>query len=299
VVQTLPPGRDGTAKLMLVLLSLAWGLAWPAIRVALDEVAPWTVRVLGYAAGTAFMFSLVRLRGRKPSLPFGRIYGHVIVSAFLSVLGFGLLTTFAQLNAMTSRVVIVSYSMPIWASLLAWPILGEPLNPRSVVGLLLCVSGLTLLIYPAASADPPLGLLLALAAALSWAAGTIYLKWARIPADGILITAWQLAVASIVTATGVAVFEGVPRLWPLSLPAVLALAFHGLIGTGIAYFLWFSIVGRLPAATATLGLLCVPVVGIVSSIVLLGERPSAADAIGFTLIFAAAASVLLPPTVRS
>ncbi|MFL6930404.1 MAG: EamA family transporter, partial [Xanthobacteraceae bacterium] len=80
---------------------------------------------------------------------------------------------------------------------------------------------------------------------------------------------------------------------------VLALAFHGPIGTGIAYLLWFTIVGRLPAATASLGSLLTPVVGIGSTVLLVGERPTFADAIGFMLIFAAAAAVLLEPARRS
>ncbi|HKA70605.1 MAG TPA: EamA family transporter [Xanthobacteraceae bacterium] len=292
------PARDNTAILLLVLLSLAWGLSWPAIRIALDEVAPWTVRVVGYATGTLFMFAIVQLQGRKASLPPG-VYGHVIISAVLNILGFGLLTTFAQLHVMTARVVIVSYSMPVWASLMAWLLLGERLNTASVVGLLLCVSGLTVLVYPVAFTGDPIGLLLALGAALSWAAGTIYVKWARVPGDRVVMTAWQLAVSFAVTAIGVVAFEGVPHLWPLSWPVLLALAFHGPVGTGIAYFLWFSIIGRMPAATASLGSLCVPVVGILSSVILLGERPGVADVIGFTLIFAAATTVLLPSATKS
>jgi len=298
VSQASRPKRDNTAILLLLLLSLAWGLSWPAIRIALDEVAPWTVRVVGYATGTAFMFAVVRLQGRNARLP-PAVHGHVVVSAFLNVLGFGLLTTFAQLHVMTARVVIVSYSMPVWASLMAWLLLGERLNTASVVGLLLCVSGLTVLVYPVAFTGDPIGLLLALGAALSWAAGTIYVKWARVPGDRVVMTAWQLAISFVVTATGVVAFEGMPHLWPLSWPVIAALAFHGPVGTGIAYFLWFTIIGRMPAATASLGSLCVPVVGILSSVILLGERPGVADAIGFTLIFAAAATVLLPSATKS
>jgi len=290
--------RDPTAILLLVLLSLAWGLSWPAIRIALDEVAPWALRMIGYATATVFMFTVVRLQGRPARLLPGT-WRHVIVSALLNVLGFGVLTTFAQLHAMTARVVIVSYSMPVWASLMAWLILGERLNTASVLGLILCVSGLTVLVYPVAFTGDPVGLLLALGAALSWAAGTIYVKWARVPGDRVVMTAWQIAVSFVVTTAGVLAFEGVPHLWPLSWPVILALSFHGPVGSGIAYFLWFSIIGRMPAATASLGSLCVPVVGILSSIILLGERPDFADAIGFTLIFAAAATVLLPSATKT
>jgi drug/metabolite transporter (DMT)-like permease len=299
VSKILPAERDGTARLLLILLSLAWGFNWPTTKIALSEVSPWTLRLTGYGIGMLFMFALVRLRGREPRLPPGPARAHVIVSALLSVVCFGLFSAFAQLSAFTSRVVIVAYSMPVWASLLGWLVLGERLNSMSGLGLVLCVAGLTVLVYPLAAVGAHVGLLLALAAALSWAGGTIYLKWARIQGDGIAITAWQLLVSFIIIAGCVAVLEGVPRLWPLSLPVIAALVYHGFIGTGIAYFLWFNIVGRLPAATASLGSLCVPVVAILSAVLVLGERPTAMDAVGFTLIFAAAASVLLQPAARA
>ena len=60
-----------------------------------------------------------------------------------------------------------------------------------------------------------------------------------------------------------------------------------------------EIVRRLPATTASLGVLSVPVVGIVASVLILGERPTVADMVGSALILAAAAGVLLAPTARS
>jgi drug/metabolite transporter (DMT)-like permease len=288
-----------TARLLLLLLSLAWGFNWPMTRIALAEVTPWTLRLVGYGIGMVFMFALVRLRGRDLALPAGPTRIHVVMSALLSVVGFGMFSAFAQLSASTSRVVIVAYSMPVWASLLGWPLLGQRLNAATTLGVLLCLGGLAVLIYPVAAVGIPVGLLLALGAALSWAAGTLYLNWARIKGDGITITAWQLLISFVIIVVCVAVLEGWPHLWPLSWPAVVALAYHGIIGTGIAYFLWFDIVGRLPAATASLGTLFVPVIGILSAVFVLGERPSAMDALGFALIFAAAASVLLQPFLSS
>ena len=66
----------------------------------------------------------------------------------------------------------------------------------------------------------------------------------------------------------------------------------GLLGTGIAYGLWFSIIRRLPAMTASLGVLGSPVIGVVASVLILGERPTGTDIIGFVLILAASACVL-------
>jgi drug/metabolite transporter (DMT)-like permease len=65
-----------------------------------------------------------------------------------------------------------------------------------------------------------------------------------------------------------------------------------MFGNGLAYALWFTIVRRVPALTASLGVLCVPVVGVIASMVVLGDMPTATDVIGFALIFAASSCIL-------
>jgi drug/metabolite transporter (DMT)-like permease len=134
---------------------------------------------------------------------------------------------------------------------------------------------------------------------VTWAAGTVYLKWARVDADPLAIAAWQLVAALVVTVAGLVAFEGSLHLWPMHAPALLATIFSALIGSALAYLLWFEIVRRMPAMTATLGLLSVPVVGMVASVLMLGERPTLTDLIGSALILAAAACVLLAPATRA
>ena len=140
-----------------------------------------------------------------------------------------------------------------------------------------------------------IGLLLAIGAGVSWAAGTIYLKWARIAGDPIGVAAWQVIVGFAIMVVCVAVFEGSPHLWPVSWTALFGVVFTGAVGSGIAYLLWFEVIQRLPAMTASLGVLSVPVIGVLASMLVLGERPTLADVIGFALIFAASACVLVQP----
>ena len=220
------------------------------------------------------------------------------MSGCSSVAGFTLLSAFAQLATATSRVAVLSYTMPIWASLLAYPVLGERLNLRRGIALLLCAAGLSVLTYPLVGSSDLKGLLLALSAAVSWAAGTVYLKWAQIHADPVAISAWQVVVALLVCIAGVPLLEGPLQLWPMDPLTFWALLFSGIVGSGFAYLLWFEIVRRLPAVTASLGVLSAPVVGVVASVLVLGERPSFADSVGFGLILAAAACVLLAPNGR-
>ena len=149
---------------------------------------------------------------------------------------------------------------------------------------MLCVGGLATLLYPVAEAQSVDGFLLALGCAFCWAAGTIYMKWARIPGDLLTITAWQIAIGAVFFSGGLFIFQGMPAPAPVSLPATLAVIYNGVIGIGLAYALWFAIIERLPTAMASLGSLATPVVGVSSSMLILGERPTTADLIGFALI---------------
>jgi len=151
------------------------------------------------------------------------------------------------------------------------------------------------LVYPLLGNGVPLGILLALGSAVCWAAGTIYLKWAHIDADPMAVTFWQLIVGFVIIAACQPVFEGPLHLWPIHAATIAGLAFAGFVGSGVAYFLWFAVVRRVSAMTAALGVLSSPAVGVIGAVLLLGERPTLPDIIGFALILAASACVLLAP----
>jgi drug/metabolite transporter (DMT)-like permease len=284
------------AKLLLVALSFCWGLSWAAMRVALDEVSPWGMRLIGYSIGATTLFLLLKAQGRSLAIPFSKQWLHIFIAALFLSVSFGVAGTFAQLMANTSRVIIVNYSMPVWGSLMAYFVLRERINRRAAIGLALCVAGLSVLVYPVAekSMQEPIGLLLALVCALGWGGGTVYMKWARIKGDLLAITFWQIMVGAAFFAVFYLIFEGMPHYELLQWRTWGGLLFNGVFGTGLAYFIWFNIIGRLSTATASLGSLINPVVGVIGAVIILGDRPTVPDMIGFALIFSAAACVLIP-----
>jgi drug/metabolite transporter (DMT)-like permease len=287
----------GTARLLVVLLAFAWGFNWIAAAVALREVSPWSLRLAGSGIGAATLIAAAMIAGYSLRVPRGE-HVHVMVAGFLNVAGFQILSGFAQLSGATSRAIIITYSMPIWATILSCAVLGEKLNAIRISALALCIAGLTILVWPLFAAGFPLFVFYSLGCALSWAAATVYIKWAKVTIEPLANAAWQLLFGFLFIAAGTFVFEGYPRLWPVRNATLLAVLFVGVLGVGFAHFLWWSIVGRLPAITASLGSLLVPVIGVSASAIYLGERLTVPDIIGFVMIFAAAACVLLQPNVK-
>jgi drug/metabolite transporter (DMT)-like permease len=286
-------GGDLGPKLMLVLLCVVWGVTWPLMKIALHEIPPFSMRAVTTPLGAATLYLACLFKGVPLRLPTAKTWLHVAVAAVLNIVGFTVLSSFAQLTAATSRVAVLAYTMPIWAVLLAWPLLGERPTGAKAAALGLCAAGLAILIYPLTTNGIPIGIVLALLTGLSWAAGTVYLKWVRIEADPMAAAFWQLVIAFGVIVLCMLVVEGHLELGNAHAPALWATVFTGIFGNGLAYGLWFSIIRRLSATTASLGVLGSPAVGVIASVLIIGDRPTATDIVGFVLIFAASACVLL------
>jgi drug/metabolite transporter (DMT)-like permease len=286
-----------SAKLMVLLIGLIWGFNWVAGRIILTELGPWALRAIGIGLGTFTLFAAAAI-GRVPLNVPRSERGKILIAGFFNVAIFNVCSAYAQVYGTTSRAIVIAYSMPIWASLLARIMLKEKLTAVKLLALGLCAAGLAILIVPLARTGLPLGALLALVCAWSWAAGTVYLKRAKIAAPILAAAAWQLLFGWLMLVAGMLWFEGLPPLSTLPTPILAWIGYNGFIGMGLAYFLWFVVVERLPAMTASLGSLLVPVVGVIGSAWLVGERPNLSDAIGFALIFSAAACVLLQPNVK-
>ncbi|WP_332698944.1 DMT family transporter [Bosea sp. (in: a-proteobacteria)] len=293
------PPAPSRSLLLVPLLGLLWGFNWPAVRISLTEIAPWTLRAGGMSFAGLVLVAVALVRGVPLAVP-RREWPRLIIAGFLSIAAFNVLLAFAQLMAPTSRAAILTFTMPIWATLLALPILGERFDRRRLLGLSLGIAGLACLGLPLIrSGQFSPGLALALLAAVSWALGTIVTKRWPVSAPALAIAAWQLLIGGAVAGLGMLVFEGVPVPKALSPPVLAALGFHIVGAQALAYFLWFVVVARLPAGIASLGTLMVPAVGVLGSVLLLGERPTPTDWLGLALVVAASGAIMIPTSRKA
>ncbi|MBP2291485.1 DMT family transporter [Azospirillum rugosum] len=278
---------------LVAMISVAWGLNWPAVKIVLSQIPPWTMRSISFVVAAAELFALAHWRGESLAVPRGERLP-LVTAAMLNIAGFNILATFGQLNMATSGAAIIAYTMPAWGTLLAIPLLGERPGRRQWLGLLCGLAGLGVLLGPdlARLGALPLGPAFMLGAALSWALGSMVLKRTRWTIGPAAVIGWQFALSVPVTLPIALALEPAPTL-ALEPRVAVALAFHLLISMAGGYLLWFAILKRMSVAQATVSSLIVPVIGVSGAILLLGETPPLRTYVALALIVGAVLLVVL------
>lgn len=163
--------------------------------------------------------------------------------------------------------------MPVWASILAWPILGERPNLLRVISLVMAFAGLSAIMggngLAASMAKLP-GIIMALGGAVGFAVGTVLAKKLPLNLPPLTAAAWQIGIGCLpIVIIGLLIekadFAALTNLgWGL-------LVYSTVIQFCVAYVSWFAALARLPASVAAIGTMAVPVIGVVASALALHE----------------------------
>jgi len=291
----LPPSGYG----LLASLTLFWGLNWPIMKIVLNEMPVWTFRSLCLIAGGGALLAIAKLGRRPLRVPTGEIRPLLVCSLF-NIVGWHLFSGYGVSLIESGRAAIIAFTMPVWAAVLGRIVLGERFTPTGVIGLGLGILGLAVLMGPdlASLGAAPLGGLFMLAAAASWAAGTVFMKRYTWSMPVGVLAGWQLMIGALPVTLGAVLLEPLPNPAELSIQALLALVYVLALPMVFCHWAWFSIVRLFPAAVAAAGTLAIPVVGVISGAILLGEALGGREITALVLVCAALASVLVIPAWR-
>lgn len=284
--------------LLLIGLTIVWGANWPVMKIALSEMTVWWFRSACLIFGGLGLLVLSAASGNRLAVAPYEIGPLLLTSAF-AVLGWHLFAGFGVSLMPAGRAAIIAFTMPVWAALAAVWLLGERLTGFTVAGLTLGLLGLAILIGPdlVAMQEAPLGALFMLGSAISWGIGTVLFKRFAWTAPVLTTMGWQLLAASVPVTAVAIVSAPPPSVLQLSEPVMWALAYVLLLPMTFGQWAYFSVVKLFPASIAALGTLAIPVVGVYSSSVLLGEQAGPREFVSLIFTCAALTTVLLLPTL--
>lgn len=279
--------RIAPAGLMfLAITSVGWGFNWPVTKFLLAELPPLTLRGVTGVLGAVLLAALALIR--RDSLKVApEIWPRLQIAGLLNVTGWMVLMGLALLWLPASEAALIAYTMPVWASLIAWPVLGERPTVLRTIALMMAFAGLASIMGGngfAASEEKLPGIVMALAGAAGFALGTVLLKKYPIRLPPITAAAWQIGVGCLPVAI-VGLLVETSHLELVTPVGWWLLVYSTVVQFCIAYVSWFAALSRLPASVAAIGTMAVPVIGVVASAIALGEPlgPGQIAALIFTL----------------
>lgn len=272
--------------MFLAITSVGWGFNWPVTKFLIGELPPLTLRGLSGVIGALLLAVLAVARGQSLYVP-RKIWGRLALAAVLNVSGWMVLMGLALLWLPASEAALIAYTMPVWASLIAWPVLGERPTLLRTLALVMAFAGLASIMggngIAASEAKLP-GILMALVGSIGFAVGTVLSKRKPLHLPPIPGAAWQVGLGCLpVAIVGLALETS---HWSAVTPLGWWLLVYSVLGQFcIAYVCWFAALARLPASVAAIGTMAVPVIGVVTSALALHEPLGAGQiaALIFTL----------------
>lgn len=287
-----------TALVLLGFVIVIWGINWPVMKFGLQTLPPFSFAAVRIVLGAITLFAVLAVRGRV-TWPKRQDFS-VLISVGLGQIGaFLAFITLALQHVDAGRSAILSYTTPIWVVPAAVILLGERMGTRTVLGLILGFIGIAALFNPWefdwSDRDTLIGNGYLLLAAFAWGATILHVKIHRWHSSALELAPWQLLVAAAPLTLLALIFER--GQWPpLDHATMLILAFNGPISTAFAVWAWITVNRTLPAITSSLGSLGVPVVGLIASVIALGEPLDVASVAGLAFIIGGLVLVSLDPT---
>jgi drug/metabolite transporter (DMT)-like permease len=260
---------------LLVILTLVWGTNWPLFPLAMKEVSVWTFRGSSLIIAGLVMLFVAKLRGESLKIA-PTHWRSIVLATFFYLVIWNVASAKAAVMIPSGQAAILGFTMPLWLALISWMFLGEKFKPRLLLALAFGAAAVGLLMSRSFSAyaDAPLGFFFGLLAGVGWAIGTLVLKRAKINTSVLVLTGWQMLIASVpvlvvALATGTGLSEG--KWFMPTWQSIAVIAYITLVPMCIGNLCWFAIVGLLSPSVAGLSSIMVPVVAMISGAIVHGE----------------------------
>lgn len=299
---TLRPGGRAAAPAGLVATALGavyvlWGSTYLGIRVALDNLPPYTLGAIRFLVAGPLMYAvavrLARRRGRPEPRPTARQWAaQSLVGILLLGVGNGGVIL-AEQSVPTGLVALLVATVPLWMALFGGLVLGEPFSRRAVVSVVLGFAGVGLLIRPGGAASLPV-MLAVLIAPLTWSIGSLYARRAPRPHSPLVGAGMQMSAAGVVFAVA-ALIAGEPwhggGIHPTG-RGLLAVAYLITFGSLVGYTAYAWLLQVVPVSLVSTYAYVNPLVAVLLGAVFLSEQITARVLIGGGIVAVAVALLL-------
>lgn len=268
--------------ILLVALIIIWGVSWPIYKYGVQFMPPLT-----FAGVRAFIGGIILLflaRNRLHLLHFQKYWPFYIISAMLNMVLYLGLQTVGIVYLPGGMFSVLVYFQPVLLGILAWLILKENMTVVKLFGLVVGFIGILLVSIEGITVHLSLiGVVLAIATALAWALGVVYVKKHKNEVDLFLTIVMQLVIGGSVLLFGGFVMEDLSGIhWTKGL--IYTIIWGSIFGMAVAQVLYFKLMNEGEASKVGAFTFLVPIVAVIVSSIFLNEAITINLFFGMTLV---------------
>ena len=270
------------AFIALFILTIIWGYNWVVMKQAVQFASPFQFAAIRTFFGSIVLFILIFVTKRPLAL---KEFPTMLVLGLLQSCGFTGVLIWALVEGGAGKTAVLTYMMPFWVMLFAWPMLGERIQGWQWLAVLFALFGMVLIFDPLHIKSDGFSMFLAVCSGVSWAFSAIVSKklHRRAPhLDLLNITAWPMFLGSIPVVVIAFILPAQPMQWTPTF--VFAALFNVLLSGCLAWVLWLYALQRLQAGVASMASMLAPVIGVIAAWIQLNEVPNTYELIGMVFI---------------
>jgi len=287
--------------ILFLTLGFLWGSSYLWIKIGLESLPPLTLISGRLLLGGAFLAVVVAI-ARQPLPRERRQYGHLLVMAVVNIVMPFILITVGEQSIDSALASILTATVPLTVIVLAPMFLpDERITLPKIAGLALGFAGVIMLVAPdlVNLSDSDLtGELMMLGAAICYGIGNVYSKRNVHGLRPMIPALFQVVfAAAIVVPMALAVEHPIGSVQPAP-SAIVAVIWLGILGSGVAYLCYFTILAHWGATRTSMVAYLLPVVGIALGAAVMQDPVTVNRIVGTGLIIAGIALVNSGPTVK-
>ena len=245
---------------LLIILVLVWSSVWSLFRIAMEAIHPLSFRVIIGLPAFLLLLILGYKKVKTVKIPKNNIKSLLLIS-FFNVTLWQILMLYGITMLGGGRAAVLTYTMPVWATIFAAIFGYEKINFSIIVSLILGMIGIFFLSIEINIFENIFGFLITLSAGLSWAIGTMIVKYGGIKSDGLVVAGWQQLIG-IIPIIPFALYFDLNNFGDIELKHVLIIFYGIFFSSAYTYWAYFTVLQKFSVNITSISVMTVPVLAV-------------------------------------
>ena len=267
---------------LLILLILVWTSVWSLFKIAIETIPPLSFRVIIGVPAFALLLFLGFKKVKTVYVPKSDIKPLLLIS-FFNVTLWQVLMLYGIDMLGGGRAAVLTYTMPVWATIFASIFGYEKINISIIISLIFGMTGILFLSLEINIFDNFFGFLITLCAGLSWAIGTMIVKYGGIKSDGLIVAGWQ-QIIGIIPIIPFALYFDFNNFGLIDYRHILIIIYGIFFSSAYTYWAYFTILQKFSVNVTSISVMAVPILAILIDYIFVGVEFSGYDLLALIFI---------------